>query len=127
MKGSDASKNFINITHTISLRQQYRMCSVYHHGMFKCEKFVLPTVVKTKEELNPDEVELGYGSLLRSGNILSSSIEYRARQYKIGDVVVLGRHDKLVMDVGITKGFVVKRGDPYLIVRRSCMQLHNTH
>ena len=121
---AEASKNFINITHTISLRQQYRMCSVYHHGMFKCEKFVLPTVVKTKEELNPDEVELGYGSLLRSGDILSSSIEYRARQYKIGDVVVLGRHDKLVMDVGITKGFVVKRGDPYLIVRRSCMQLH---
>jgi hypothetical protein len=44
---AEASKNFINISHTISHRQQMRICSTYYNGMFSCTAFKLPTVVKS--------------------------------------------------------------------------------
>jgi hypothetical protein len=31
---TESAKNFINITHTVSSRQQLRMCSTIYNGMF---------------------------------------------------------------------------------------------
>ena len=48
---AEASKNFINISLTISQRQQSRQASTYYNGMYCVDNFILPTKVKTKYDL----------------------------------------------------------------------------
>ena len=121
---AESSKNFINISKTISHRQQNRLCSVYYHGMFSCEKFKLPTKVKTKEDLNDEtEVDKNLKEFMTSGSdLVCSEIDFQCRKYKIGDVVVLKRNDRLKIEVGLVKAFLVRRRKVYLIIRRYILE-----
>ena len=116
---TESAKNFINITHTVSIRQQLRMCSVYYNGMFEVSYFKLPTIVKTKVDLSDSEVEQKLKPFVCSpGDFLCTEIEYKCRKYKEGDIVVINRDDLISMDVGLVKAILVRRNDVFFIVRK---------
>ena len=116
---AEASKNFINITKTVSQRQQDRMCSTYYLGMFSCEKFKLPTKVKTKNDLKSSGIEEQLRTFMHSSNdLVCSEIEFKNRKYKAGDVVVLVRVDISQMTVGLVKSFLVQEDRVMLIIRK---------
>ena len=48
---AETAKNFINISYTVSVRQQMRMASVYYQGMFETSNFILPDKVFYKKDL----------------------------------------------------------------------------
>ena len=115
---AEASKNFINISHTISNRQQMRSCSTYYHGMFTCVKFKLPADIKTINEMTDSESETMKQFTNSPKDLFCSEIEFKCRKYKIGDVVVLNRNDLTRMEVGLIKAFLVKKESVFVIGRR---------
>ena len=116
---ADASKNFINISKTVSVRQQERMCSTYYSGMFSCEKFKLPTSVKTKKDLSNSGVQLELSLFMRSpSDVLCSEIEFKSRKYKAEDVVVVEKVDSQKMEVGLVKAFLIQMNNVMIIHRK---------
>ena len=120
---AEASKNFINISMTISQRQQYRQASTYFHGMFRVEKFILPVKVKTKQELSESEANIK--QIMNSGDLLSTEIDFKCRKYKTGDLLVVKKSDKFIMEIGIVKGFLIKRMTVHVILRRCIMKMNS--
>ena len=65
-----SSKNVVNITKTISERQQMRASSVFYHGMFSFVPYVLPDVVMQKSQVTNSELKSFMGEndfLVREG------------------------------------------------------------
>ena len=115
---TEASKNFINITHTVSNRQQLRMCSTYYNGMFEVTLFKLPTKVFTKEELSDSEEDrILKRFLVSSTDFLCKEIKYKCRKYKEGDIVVINRDDLISMEVGLVKAILLKDDEVFFIIR----------
>ena len=103
---TEAAKNFINITHTVSNRQQLRMCSIYYNGMFEVNYFKLPIKVKTKVDLLDSDIDQKLKPFVSlAGDLLCVEIEYKCRKYKMGDIVVINR------DVGLVKAILVRKSE----------------
>ena len=116
---SESSKNFINITHTVSFRHQFRMCSVYYNGMFDESFYTLPTKVVKKDDLTDSDLDRELKPFLSSkADLLCSEIVYKCRKYVAGDVVVINRNDLLTLEVGVVKAIHVGKRGVSLIVRR---------
>ena len=122
---SEASKNFINISHTISHRQQMRLCSTYYNGMFSVKEYKFPDVLKLRSELSGSEADQNIGQFMTyAGDLVCTEIEFRCRIYKEGDLVVIRRTDLLEMELGLVKGFLLRKGEIHVIAR-SCMVNQN--
>ena len=116
---SQASKNFINISSTVSHRQQYRMCSSYYSGMFSSHKYLLPMKVKVRDDLKDSELELVLKQIMSSqDDLVCSEIELWCRKYKVNDVVVIRRSDQITMSVALIKSIVVKKQTIFAVVRK---------
>ena len=123
---ADSCKNFINISKTVSNRQQLRMASIYYHGMFNYEEYELPVLVKQKTELSDSGIEGNLISLLGSRDLVAKQIIWRDRVYEEDMVVVIQRTDLLEMKVGVIKAVVIKNDKVYLVVRQSDVTLKFT-
>ena len=86
--------------------------------MFLCDKFQVPTKVKTKEDLNDSEVETKLKQFMNKTDLVSSAIEFQCRKYQEGDLVILKRTDKVRIEVGVIKAFLVRKSQVFVIVRR---------
>ena len=116
---AEASKNFINISHTVSHRQQLRMLSTYYQGMFSCSEFKLPIVVKSRTDLSDSGLEKRIKQFMSSaGDLVCSEIEFKCRKFKEGDLVIIDRHDLLQMEVGLIKGFLVRKEEIFIIAKK---------
>ena len=116
---AEASKNFINISHTISHRQQMRMCSTYYNGIFSCDPFSLPTRVMTKMDLSDLDVHQKIKHLMTSrSDLLCMEIEFKCRKYKEGDIIIIKRNDQVRMEVGLIKTFLVRKKNVFVIARK---------
>ena len=116
---AQASKNFVNISYTVSHRQQSRACSTYYSGMFSLNKYKLPMKVKSREDLNDSELEKKLKEMMGSvSDLVCSEILFKCRKYKSGDVVILKRSDLDEIEVGLVKSIVVKNKQVFLLVRR---------
>ena len=116
---AEASKNFINISHTVSHRQQLRMLSTYYEGMFSCSEFKLPIEVKSRNDLSDSGLEKTVKQFMSSaGDLVCSEIEFKCRKFKEGDLVILDRHDLLQMEVGLIKGFLVRKEEIFIIAKK---------
>ena len=121
-----AAKIFINISKTVSNRQQLRMASIYYHGMFNYEEYELPVLVKQKTELSDSGIEGNLISILGSRDLVAKQIVWRDRVYEEDMVVVIQRTDLLEMKVGVIKAVVIKNDKVYLVVRQSDVTLKFT-
>ena len=91
---AESAKNFKNISHTISHRQQMRMCSTYYNGMFNTRYVSLPSKVLTKLDLSNSEMVRKIADFLTSSNdLICSEIEFKCRKYKEGDIIVIKQED----------------------------------
>jgi hypothetical protein len=125
---AEASKNFINISHTISNRQQMRMCSTYYTGMFSCAEFKLPAIVKTRNDLSDSEVDQRMKLFMTAASdLICSEIEYKCRKYIRGDIVVISRHDLLQMEVGLVQAFLVRKRKVFVISKRYIVEQNYLH
>ena len=120
---AEASKNFINISLTISQRQQSRQASTYYNGMYCVDNFILPTKVKTKYDLSDTESYIK--EIMTDKDLVSSEMEFKCRKYKTNDLVVLKKSDKWCMEVGIVKGFLIRKKKVFVILRRCIMRVNN--
>ena len=123
---ADSSKNFKNISLTVSNRQQLRMASTYYHGMYDAEEYKLPIVVKQKSDLIEEGLENNLKEFLGDLDLISDQITWRERIYKHEMVVVISRKDLLEMKVGSIKRIVVKKDRVYLLVRRATVILNQS-
>ena len=120
---ADSSKNFKNISKTVSTRQQLRMASTYFHGMFNFEDYILPVDVKQKSELSNTGLEGNLRTFIGDKDLVSSEITWRERLYRKDMVVVIARQDLLEMKVGVIKAVVVRNDKVSLLVRRATVIL----
>ena len=115
----EAAKNFINISHTVSERMQFRIASIYYHGMYNTRNLVYPKEVKTKQEmLSAKGTDKFIGVLMAEGDLICKKVEYKNRKYETGNVVVLDRKDLLSFDVGLIKAVLVRKQQVFLIIHR---------
>ena len=100
---AEASKNFKNISLTISTRQQMRLSSVYYHGMFSVSDLVISNKTTYKKTLAEDNTELGNAVLPYMNNMdfICSEIEFKSQTYKNGQIVVLEVYDPDEIKVGL--------------------------
>ena len=116
---ADGSKNFINISLTLANRQQLRMASVLYNGMFKTDDFQVPVHVKKKCELSNTESDLYLKSHMIDTDLACTQIEWRERDFKVNDVVIIRRQDLIEMTVGVIKSIVIRHHkEVFLLVNK---------
>ena len=114
-----ASKNVINISKTISERQQMRAVSIYYEGMFNSSDYTLPNEVFTKQEIIGDSDFNTYlKSIMTSSDLVCKSITVHNQLYKNGDLVVIRIEDSDNITVGLVKSFLVKNCKVYFVIQR---------
>ena len=117
---AESAKNFKNISFTTSTRQQLRMASIYYHGMFPTNEFVLPSNVRKKSDLCSSVSDRLVSSLMEDGDLMCKEIVWKDRIYQDGCVVVIERKDLLEMTVGIIKCILIRGNNEVLfIVKRA--------
>ena len=101
---AESSKNVLNITKTLSERQQMRVVSVFYHGMFNIYPFECPGTVTYKSDIKDDTT---FNSNLRNfmsdEDFVCSSILFREQKYRLGDIVIVGIQDCDNIDAGLIK------------------------
>ena len=118
---AESGKNFINISLTLTNRQQYRMASTYFHGMFS-EDIALPVTVRTRSELSEDGVEGRLRLTLNAEDIVCNEVSWRSRKYKIGMIVVIARSDQIEMEIGEIKSIIIRKKKVFLLLRKFRVQ-----
>ena len=53
-----------------------------------------------------------------AGDLVCSEIEFKCRKFKEGDLVIIDRHDLLQMEVGLIKGFLVRKEEIFIIAKK---------
>ena len=114
-----ASKNYINISKTVAVRQQFRQCSVYYRGMFSSQT-VLPLKVRTKFELVGENLPCLRDIIenMDGETIMCEEIEINGQKYKSEDVLILKVHNSDYLDVGLLVAILVKNGKVKFVLKR---------
>ena len=118
----ESSKNFINVTHSISIRQQRRASSFFYHGMFQIEKFILPVNVRKKNELGSSELDKKLSNVIEDGDLVSIEMDFKSRKYVAGDIIVLSRVDQIEINGGCVLAFIIRNRDAYVLVRHCVLK-----
>ena len=115
---SESAKNYINISHTISTRQQLRLSSIYYHGMFPNNEMIISGKSTYKKELKlSGENEKFVFTHMCDGDFLCSEIEFRSQQYRPGQLVVLEVVSPDQLKMGLILSILVKENSAYLVVK----------
>ena len=115
-----SGKNFINISKTVAVRQQFRQASVYFRGFFAREKKVLPQKVKHKsdilEEVSP--VESAVKPFMDNDSLLCGEVSICQQNYKTNDVVVLAVESSDSIVVGLVMAVLYKDDECFFVVHK---------
>ena len=115
----ESSKNFVNITSTLAVRQQMRLASKYYSGFCDTSVVHMPETVTKKSDLNDDsDVGTELKRFLGENDVLCKEIIFHGQLYKIGDLTVLKANDRSTLEVGVIKAIVVKEGKVSFLSRK---------
>ena len=116
---AEAAKNFRNITHTLSYRQQMRMASIYYSGMFQANDFVIPEDAVFGKNLEKERMSWHrFKQYVDELDLICTDIFASSYKYTIGDVVVISLIDGLYeMNVGLIQAIVIKDNVVWFIVK----------
>ena len=116
---AESSKNVLNITKTLSERQQMRVVSVFYHGMFNIYPLECPGTVTYKSDIKDDTT---FNSNLRNfmsdEDFVCSSILFKEQKYMLGDIVIVGIQDCDNIDAGVIKAILVKANKLHFVIQR---------
>ena len=109
----------INITKTISDRQQMRAASIFYHGMFNFSMFSLPEIVTTKSKITGDTTfHSNLRTFMSDSDLICSSIFVNNQDYKNGDLIVIKATDADQLSVGVVQTILVKKDKVYFVVQK---------
>ena len=114
---AEASKNFKNISLTVSTRQQMRLSSVYYHGMFATTDLLILSKTSYKKSLVEDTSLQSVLPFMSDTDFLCSVVEFRSQVYKSGDLVVLEISGQDEIKVGLIVSILVRKESVLLVTR----------
>ena len=118
----NSAKNFLNISKTLAVRQQFRQASMMYSGLYETEEVVLPSKgVKMKEDLVDCDNASIFGQIkyfMDETSTLSDEIKFRGQCYKIEDIVVLKAIHRNHLKVGVIKAIIFKKDDVFFLVSK---------
>ena len=115
---AEASKNFKNISLTVSTRQQMRLSSVYYHGMFTTSDLVVLARSSYKKSLiDSTDFNKSIIPFMSDSDCLCPEIEFRSQVYKCGDLVVLEVLNPDEVKVGLIVSILIRQDSAYFVVR----------
>ena len=115
---AEASKNFKNISLTVSTRQQMRQSSVIYRGMFSPSDLVILGKASYKKSLVGNTDFTSIISFMSESDFLCSEIELRSQVYKAGQqLVVLEMLSPDEIKVGLIVSILVRKESAYFITR----------
>ena len=116
---AEVSKNFKNISKTISTRQQLRLSSVYYHGMFETSDLIMTKKATYKRGLlGKTDVERSVLPYMDEQDFLCSGILIKSQLYESGDLVVLEVFNSDEIKVGLILSVLVKENSAYFITKQ---------
>ena len=114
-----SAKNVINITKTISERQQMRNASVYYHQMFDFMPFSLPENVSCKADITEQNAfNITLKSFMGDNDLLCENVMINGQLYKSGDIVVVSVTDCDNISVGLVQSILVKAEKVYFVAQK---------
>lgn len=124
----------INISKTLSVRQQMRAASVFYNGMFEFEDFYIPAdeVVYKKNLILNTKLNRELSQIMEDDDILVKSVKISSQSYKTGDLLAVRVTDVDSIDAGIVVAILVKSTDVYFICKmhsctRNFLQYFESH
>ena len=116
---AESAKNVINITQTVSVRQQMRVVSVYYHGIFDFKPFKLPEDVKSKKEISQDtEFYNNLKTFMNDSDLICRSVIVNNQEYKNGDIIVVDITDSDNVNVGLIQTILIKEDKVYFVIKK---------
>ena len=120
---STSAKNFINISKTLAVRQQFRQSSMMYAGLFETEDIKLPsTGVRMKSDLPVVNEESSIYNKLRTfmdqETVLCDEISYKGQKYRTEDVVVIEARNRNFCKVGVIQAILVKSETVYFLIMK---------
>ena len=115
-----SGKNFLNISKTVAVRQQFRQASVYFKGYFNTEKIILPQNIKMKNDLVGELSPLEHiiKAFMDETSILCGEISYNQQMYRTNDVIVLAVEHSDFISVGLIAAILYKEDSCYFVVNK---------
>ena len=119
---SESAKNFVNISSTVSTRQQMRQSSVFYHGIFPTSDLLISDKATFKNDIKASsgDFEKFIIPFMSEGDFLCSEIEYRSQVYKSGQLVVLEVLSPDDLKVGLLISILVKENCTKLVTKDYC-------
>ena len=106
---AESSKNFKNISRTVSIRQQMRMASTYYNGMFETADFNVPEKVTLKRDLPEDtDFHSSLREFMGDTDFICREISVNSQLYRNGDLVVIEAVDRNNLKIGLIETILVK-------------------
>ena len=118
---SNSAKNFLNISKTLAVRQQFRQSSMIYSGLYETEEIILPTKgVKMKHDLesNPTSTSGQIKLFMDEDSVLSDELKYRGQNYRTEDVVILEAIHRDHVKIGVIMGIIIKMEMVFFLVKR---------
>ena len=115
----EASKNFKNITHTVAVRQQMRMASIYYKGMFDVQDFYLPEEVYFKSDIQQSSYlpSIVVRESMGMEDFVCKQITHCQQMYRTGDLVVVQVLDwGSMLKIGLIEYILVQKNSVFLIL-----------
>ena len=116
---AESAKNVINVTKTISERQQMRAASVFYRGMFNFAKFSLPETVVLKQDINEtSSFHITLKTFMSNDDFICNEIFVNNQTYKNDDLIVLEVTDCDNIAVGLIQTILVKNDKVYFVTKK---------
>ena len=116
---AEASKNFKNISLTVSTRQMMRLSSVYYHGMFATSELLITDKISFKSSLSgKSDFEKSILPFMSEKDFLCAEIEINSQLYRNGQLVVLEMFSPDEMKIGLIVSILVKENSAYFVTNQ---------
>ena len=116
-----SGKNFINISKTISERQQMRLASVYYNGIINSRSVIINSQVRRKTDLSQKEKNSPiFKEILEfcdEKTLILKEIIFKNQKYETEDVVIL-ENGVQILKIGLIQAIIFKDDDVYFLVYR---------
>ena len=127
---AESAKNFKNISLTLSSRQQFRLASVFYHGLYSTSDLLVKSEPTSKNSvIEADDFEALH-PLIKENDYLASKIEFKGQTYELGNLVILSVASPDEIKVGLIVSFLIKKDSVYVVhkqfaaVRNSLRYFH---
>ena len=119
---SESAKNFVNISSTVSTRQQMIQSSVLYHGLLPTSDLLISGKATFKNDIKASSADFEKSILpfMSESDFLCSEIEFKSQVYKSGQLVVLEVFSPDELKVGLLISILVKENSTHFVTKDYC-------